>query len=235
MHLQHRKTLLAALLCAAGFIHPCPAQVAPAAVLEMDVQNVVRYYEDTTDPTKFATVPGVVPAAVTSNFQTYVLIGDIVAINGQPVRGTVSHTARWTNLTPTPTPGQAIADMIRGGLGQWAFEIQSSGGDLPERAATDPRRPRGRSYGRFVWRRAFMSGQRCCVGRCESRRTEAAHRAYRGTCGSRARSASGRDRLSRRRQNAMAAYGLDLCADALSRVGKARSTADNAKRRHHRP
>src|ERR1035437_5975277 len=128
MHLQHRKTLLAALLCAAGFIHPCPAQVAPAAVLEMDVQNVVRYYEDTTDPTKFATVPGVVPAAVTSNFQTYVLIGDIVAINGQPVRGTVSHTARWTNLTPTPTPGQAIADMIRGGLGQWAFEIQSSDG-----------------------------------------------------------------------------------------------------------
>jgi hypothetical protein len=34
MHLQHRKTLLAALLCAAEFIHPCPAQVAPAAVLE---------------------------------------------------------------------------------------------------------------------------------------------------------------------------------------------------------
>ena len=128
MYLRHRKTLLAALLCTAEFIRPCPAQVAPAAVLEIDVQNVVRYYEDTSDPSKFATIPGVVPAVVTSNFQTYVLIGDIVAINGQPVRGTVSHTARWTNLTPTPTPGKAIADMVRGGLGQWAFEIQNSEG-----------------------------------------------------------------------------------------------------------
>ena len=94
----------------------------------MDVENVVRYYEDTTDTSKFATVAGVVPANVASNFQTYVLIGDIVAINGQPVRGTVSHTARWTNLTPTPTPGQAMADTPRGGLGQWAFEIQGSEG-----------------------------------------------------------------------------------------------------------
>jgi hypothetical protein len=128
MHLPQPKILLAALLCAAGFVHPCPAQVAPATILEIDVQNVVRYYEDTTDPTKFATVPGVVPATVTANFQTYVLMGDIVAVNGQPARGTVSHTARWTNLTPTPTPGQAIADMIRGGLGQWAFEIQGSDG-----------------------------------------------------------------------------------------------------------
>ena len=66
MHLPQPKILLAALLCAAGFIHPCPAQVAPAAILEIDVQNVVRYYEDTTDPTKFATVPGVVPATVTA-------------------------------------------------------------------------------------------------------------------------------------------------------------------------
>jgi uncharacterized protein (TIGR03437 family) len=128
MALQHRKTLFVALLCAAAFSHPCPAQVAPAAVLEMDVENVVRYYEDATDPSKFATIPGVVPANVAPNFQTYVLIGDIVAINGQPVRGTVSHTARWTNLTTTPTSGQAIADMTRGGLGQWAFEIQGSDG-----------------------------------------------------------------------------------------------------------
>ena len=128
MNLQHRTALLAAILCAAEFIQPCPAQVAPPAVLEMDVENVVRYYEDTTDSSKFATVPGVVPANVAPNFQTYVLIGDIVAINGQPVRGTVSHTARWTNLTTTPTSGQAIADMARGGLGQWAFEIQGSDG-----------------------------------------------------------------------------------------------------------
>jgi uncharacterized protein (TIGR03437 family) len=51
-----------------------------------------------------------------------------MAINGQPVRGTVSHTARWTNLTSTPKAGESIADMIRGGLGQWAFEIQTSAG-----------------------------------------------------------------------------------------------------------
>jgi uncharacterized protein (TIGR03437 family) len=128
MIVQHRKTLLAVALCAAAFIRPCRAQVAPAAVLELDAENVVRYYEDTTDSSKFGTAPGVTPAAVSANFQTYVLLGDIVAINGQPVRGTISHTARWTNLTPAPTPGQAIADMIRGGLGQWSFEILSSDG-----------------------------------------------------------------------------------------------------------
>ena len=126
MYLQHRKTFLAAALCAAAYIHPCSAQVAPAAVLEMDVENVVRYYEDTSDSSKFGTVASIVPATVARNFQTYVLMGDIVAINGLPARGTVSHTARWTNLSPSPKPGESIADMIRGGLGQWSFEILSS-------------------------------------------------------------------------------------------------------------
>lgn len=128
MYSQNKKILLAALFYAAEYLQPCPAQVAPTVVLEVDAQNVVRYYEDTSDPTKFATASGIVPAIVGLNYQTYVLIGDIVAINGQPAKGTISHTARWTNLTPTPAAGSAIADTTRGGLGQWAFEIQSSSG-----------------------------------------------------------------------------------------------------------
>src|SRR2546423_724651 len=60
---QHRKTFLAAALCASAFMRPCRAQVAPTAVLELDAENVVRYYEDTADPTKFATVPDITPAA----------------------------------------------------------------------------------------------------------------------------------------------------------------------------
>jgi hypothetical protein len=104
MIVQHRKTLLAAALCATAFIRLCRGQVAPAAVLELDAENVVRYYEDNADSSKFGTVPGITPATVAANFQTYVLIGDIVAINGQPVRGTLSHTARRTDPTPTPTP-----------------------------------------------------------------------------------------------------------------------------------
>lgn len=124
----HWKTALATVLCAAACSQPGLAQVVPVAVLELDAENVVRYYEDTPDPSKFATLPGITPATVAANFQTYVLIGDIVAINGQPVRGTVSHTARWTNLTPAPRPGEAVSDMVRGGLGQWAFEIQTMDG-----------------------------------------------------------------------------------------------------------
>lgn len=128
MFLQLLKTAIAAVLCAVAVSPSCPAQVVPATVLEIDVQNVVRYYEDTADLSKRGTVPGITPPAAAANFQSYLLIGDIVAINGQPVRGTVSHTARVSNLTTVPNPGEAIADMIRGGLGQWAFEIQSSDG-----------------------------------------------------------------------------------------------------------
>lgn len=123
MFARHWHRILAVPLWAAIATNPCPAQVAPAAVLELDAENIVRYYEDTADSSKFGTQPGVTPATVAANFQTYVLIGDIVAVNGQPVRGTVSHTARWTNLTPSPKSGESIADMIRGGLGQWSFEI----------------------------------------------------------------------------------------------------------------
>ena len=127
-HSVHWKTVFATALCVVACSGPCLAQAVRATVLELDAENVVRYYEDTGDSSKFGTLPAITPAAIAANFQTYVLIGDIVAINGQPVRGTVSHTARWTNLTPAPKSGEAIADMIRGGLGQWAFEIQTSDG-----------------------------------------------------------------------------------------------------------
>lgn len=128
MLFQFSRIVIAAAFCVVAILCHCQAQPAPAVVLEIDVENVVRYYEDTTDLSKLGSVPGITTPTPAANFRTYLLLGDIVAINGQPVRGTVSHTARVTNLRPVPNSGEAIADTNRGGLGQWAFEVLSSDG-----------------------------------------------------------------------------------------------------------
>ena len=55
------------------------------AALQVDVENFVRYVEDVTDPSQFATRAAVTPAVVPRNFVEFVAIADIVAVNGQPV------------------------------------------------------------------------------------------------------------------------------------------------------
>ena len=53
------KTGLATALLAAACSQPGLAQVAPSAILQIDVESTVRYDEDISDASKFATVlPG---------------------------------------------------------------------------------------------------------------------------------------------------------------------------------
>ena len=63
MFLQHWKTTLATVLCAVAYPQLGLAQVAPPAILEVDVENYVQYVEDTGDVTKYATLPNATPAA----------------------------------------------------------------------------------------------------------------------------------------------------------------------------
>ena len=86
----HWKTVLAAALCAAAFSQPGLAQVATPSILQIDVANNVLYQEDTPDVSKFATNPNVAADSHSANnFNRAVGVADIVAVNGQPVTGTI--------------------------------------------------------------------------------------------------------------------------------------------------
>ena len=108
------KTALAMALCAAACSQFSSAQVAPPVILQIDLANNVVYFQDTTDVSKYATEPNVTPpTAIPRNFYRVEGIADIVAVNGQPVKGTYANAAAAIVLRTAPTPGQAIADTVR--------------------------------------------------------------------------------------------------------------------------
>ena len=54
--------------------------------------------------------------------------GDAVAVNGQPAKGLFAARDRWIAAYPVPAPGQAIADVRRGRIREFTFEILQSDG-----------------------------------------------------------------------------------------------------------
>ena len=98
-------------------------QQPPPAILTIDVENVVEYQGDISDPSKFATSPNVTPSAGARAFSVNVAFGDIVAVNGQPAKGVYVGRPVGITLTPTPKPGQAIADTTHASLRSHTFEI----------------------------------------------------------------------------------------------------------------
>jgi uncharacterized protein (TIGR03437 family) len=123
------KTALAATLFAAAFSCPGLAQVPPPTILRIDTANNVLYIEDISDPTKFATDPNVTTPGHPNNFFRNAFIGDIRAINGQPVMGTFTGTGPGgAYVRIAPTPGMAIADTVRNGVQVISFEILKSDG-----------------------------------------------------------------------------------------------------------
>src|SRR2546429_8187851 len=99
------------LLAGAQFCRPVFGQ-APPTILVVDLENMTRYVYDVADPLKFSTDPGVTTPITPTNFYTQMLISDIVAVNGQPVKGTQVLRENILRLTPNPSPGQAIADAM---------------------------------------------------------------------------------------------------------------------------
>ncbi len=91
-------------------------------ILEVEVENITTYIGDTSDYSKLATDPkltSVQPKA----FSNLYGIGDIVAVNGKPARGTFSVFAALNLLAPVELPGIAISDTFRGGLAMATWEI----------------------------------------------------------------------------------------------------------------
>src|SRR5438034_4617274 len=111
MLLLHRKTALTTALCAAAFSQLGLAQVAPTTILQIDVENQVEYDLDVSDLAQWATNPNVVRSQPPRNFDFAVGAADIVAVNGQPAKGTVAFRAWAMLLSTAPSDGGMIADI----------------------------------------------------------------------------------------------------------------------------
>lgn len=97
--------------------------------LVVDLQNVVEYQnDDASNPSKLATNPNPTPSGGFVNFGMVTLLGDIVAVNGQPAKGTYVGRTRGIVASPAPKPGGAIADVTRTAMREHLFEILKSDG-----------------------------------------------------------------------------------------------------------
>jgi len=102
--------------------------MAPPTILEIDIENFVAFYDDVPDVSKRATDSNAIAPVLGRNFAPSALIGDIVAVNGQPAKGTFVYRTLTLNLRAAPTPGQAIADIVRNNVNNQVFEILKSDG-----------------------------------------------------------------------------------------------------------
>ncbi len=102
-----------------------PAQ--RVAVLDIEWEHGVSYVDDLPDPSKLVTSASPVSASV-RNFMTFTAMGDIVAVNGKPARGSFVNNGRVTQIFASPAPGQGIGDIGRGGTVDLHLEILQSDG-----------------------------------------------------------------------------------------------------------
>ena len=116
---------------AAAFEALAAAPRLSQTTLKVDLQNEVDYQQDIGDPSQFATKPGITPPTPPRNFFVVTLIADIVAVNGQPAKGTYIGRTRVLSLSPHPTGlpnAEAIADVTRTALREHVFEILQPNG-----------------------------------------------------------------------------------------------------------
>ena len=107
--------------------NPASGQTAPSSTLIIDVGNVVEYQDDVLfDPLKFAANPNITPSAGARTFATNVVLGDILAVNGQPAKGAFIGTPLAISMTPTVIPGRSIADTTHASIKSQTFEIWKS-------------------------------------------------------------------------------------------------------------
>ena len=111
-----------AILMTAAFCSLALGQSAPT-LLRIDIADYVPYHYDVFDHQKFATAPVLTPASAGGTFDFFVQIGDIVAVNGKPVKGL--WTARVTALffEPNAVPSHSIADVLRNNIIDLYWEI----------------------------------------------------------------------------------------------------------------
>src|SRR5882724_920598 len=127
MLLLNWKTAIATALCGVTCSLSGLAQVAPTVILRIEYENGVRYVFDSVDIPAFATIRTPVSQGIPT-FATYVLLADVVAVNGKPAKGIFLTRQVVVNLTTSPSAGQAIADVVRTNVVDRIVEIQQPDG-----------------------------------------------------------------------------------------------------------
>ncbi len=119
-----RSTLFLTALC----LLTIAAQATPDTILDIQITNFVNYDYDYLDYTKFATVPSVTTPLPMRTFGRHMALGDIAGVNGKPAKGTCVFFSRMLNLRPDAASGQAIADVTRVMLDDFACEFLQAEG-----------------------------------------------------------------------------------------------------------
>ena len=106
---------------------PIPSALAEqprGSTLRVDVENFVLYNYDTFDTTMFGVNPNRTDVMM-KTYNYHISIGDIVAFNGRPAKGTLLCTHTMFVLSPNATPGSglAIADTSRAMVDDCSLEI----------------------------------------------------------------------------------------------------------------
>jgi hypothetical protein len=109
---------------------------APPVLLKVEFDNLTFYEIDTADSSQFGINPDYTPSSVSCtgpSFQGHlgnriVGLGDIVAVNGQPAKGTYAASGTTLCISPTPVPGQPIADISVGPMVIETYEFLASDG-----------------------------------------------------------------------------------------------------------
>jgi hypothetical protein len=124
------RMVLTALLAAAcgtvAFAQTTPVVEQPV-VITIDTEDAVLYRGDTFDYSKIAKDPKPT-TSVNTAFLTSVNVGDVRALNGQPVKGIWSYQVLAMPFRANPQPGQFIADMDSGGFFQCIWQVVSPDG-----------------------------------------------------------------------------------------------------------
>jgi len=103
------------------------AQEVPS-ILQVEVENYVSYVGDTTDPSRVARSAGMVTPNAPLNFWTNLIVADVTKINGAPAKGTLVIRSQTIQLSPTASPGGAIADITRPAMAEVSWEFLKADG-----------------------------------------------------------------------------------------------------------
>lgn len=104
------------------------AQSPQTVLLDIEVENVATYRDAVVDASKRALDPGPTTTPAPRAFTEFLTIGDIVAINGKPAKGTWTSRGMTLGLSPTAGVGFAVADVAQGAIADCKWEILQADG-----------------------------------------------------------------------------------------------------------
>jgi len=104
-----RRKLCASLALCAAF---AGGQAPRGSILNIDLTNLTMYFRGYCTGTDQGQNPSKLTRPYVMPFTTGLGIADIVAVNGQPVKGTAIEIIRAGPITSTFTPGMIIADVV---------------------------------------------------------------------------------------------------------------------------